>query len=76
MWRMLQTRFFVSEEAKEFYRKNGLPENGQCQFLALVDGMWTCTIHDERPDHCRRFPWNPDQLDSLDKCSYHFEKRE
>ncbi len=69
-------RFYVSEEAKEFYRKNGLPDNGQCQFLALIDGVWTYTIHHERPDHCRRFPLHPDQLEGLDNCSYYFVEKE
>jgi len=67
-------RFFISEEAREFYLQNGLPENGQCQFLAFIDGVWTCTIHAERPDHCRRFPWHPDQLSTLPRCSYTFER--
>jgi|GEM_PF-1411379 len=66
-------RFFVDEEAKEWYRENGLPENGQCQFLALVDDEWTCTIHIARSEYCRAFPWHPDNLIGLDKCSYLFD---
>ncbi|MDD1770046.1 MAG: YkgJ family cysteine cluster protein [Methanomassiliicoccales archaeon] len=66
-------RFFVDEDAKEFYRDNGLPENGQCQFLALIDGEWTCTIHTARSAHCRAFPWEPENLVGLKRCSYRFE---
>lgn len=67
-------RFHVDEEASEWYRLNGLPENGQCQYLALIDGQWTCTIHTGRSDHCRAFPWHPDNLKGLGKCSYWFEE--
>ena len=69
-------RFFVDEDAKEFYHDNGLPENGQCQFLTLKDAQWTCTIHSSRSDHCRAFPWHPDNLKGLERCSYLFEGQE
>jgi len=66
-------RYDVDEDAKEFYRKNGLPENGQCQFLALVDGLWTCTEYANRAPFCQAFPWHPDQIVGRDRCSYTFE---
>lgn len=65
-------RFHVDDDAKAWYRANGLPENGQCQFLALIGGEWGCTIHVERSAHCRAFPWHPDNLKGLDRCSYTF----
>ena len=66
-------KFPISEEAKAFYRDNGLPEDGQCPFLRFVDGRGLCIIHTERADHCRRFPWHPDQIRHLPNCSYTFE---
>jgi len=66
-------RFFVDDDAKEWYRENGLPENGQCQFLAKIDGEWTCTIHTTRSAHCRAFPWGPENLVGLRNCSYSFD---
>lgn len=68
-------RFPVDEDAREWYRANGLPENGQCQFLALIEGQWTCTIHTTRSAHCRAFPWHPDNLRGLERCSYRFEPK-
>ena len=65
--------FPITEEAREFYRENGLPEDGQCHFLYFENGKGLCTIHTERADHCRRFPWHPDQIEHLPKCSYRFE---
>ncbi|MBM4237537.1 MAG: YkgJ family cysteine cluster protein [Euryarchaeota archaeon] len=70
-------RFFrVDEEARNFYVENGLPENGQCQFLVGVDGLWTCTIHERRPPFCAAFPWHPDQVRGLHRCSYVFEEED
>jgi len=66
-------RFPISEEAAEFYRENGLPEDGHCQYQRFVDGKGLCTIHAERADHCIRFPWHPDQIRDLPRCSYRFE---
>ncbi|MDH7507934.1 MAG: YkgJ family cysteine cluster protein [Methanomassiliicoccales archaeon] len=65
-------RFEIDEEARKFYAENGLPENGQCQFLALIGGEWTCTIYSRRPPFCAAFPWHPDQLKGLPRCSYYF----
>jgi hypothetical protein len=67
-------RFNVDEDASEWYRSNGLPENGQCQYLAFIDGEWTCTTYTGRSEHCRAFPWHPDNLKGLGKCSFWFEE--
>jgi Fe-S-cluster containining protein len=69
-------RFLIHEDAREFYRENGLPENGQCQFLALVDDLRTCTMYANRASFCQAFPWHPDQIKGLDRCSYTFVSAE
>lgn len=66
-------RFLIDDNAREFYVANGLPENGQCQFLLLGREMATCTIHPRRAPFCEAFPWHPDQLKGLERCSYTFE---
>jgi hypothetical protein len=63
----------LTEEAREFFDQNGLPEDGQCQYLRFVDGKEICTLHTNRADHCRRFPWHPRQIEHLPRCSYTFE---
>ena len=65
--------FPITEEAREFYKDNGLPDDGQCQYMHFVGGKGLCTMHLDRPDHCRRFPWHPDQLKGRPNCSYYFE---
>lgn len=66
-------KFPISEEAKDFYLENGLPEDGQCQYLRFAGGKGICSMHTGRADHCRRFPWHPDQIKHLSKCTYSFK---
>jgi len=32
-----------------------------------------CTIYETRPDYCKEFPWEPDQIKNIPECTYSFE---
>jgi len=53
-------------------------KNGKCSFLIEVSNEKTeCALfHNSlRPNFCKNFPMEPENLARLPRCSYHFEVR-
>ena len=47
-----------------------------CPFLYEKDGMLLCKIHETKPDVCKIYPFNEEDVfpHTKDKCGYYFVK--
>jgi len=45
--------FFVVEDGNFYFKR----PHGYCIFLKFEDGLFTCKIHDFKPEGCKEFPF-------------------
>jgi hypothetical protein len=45
-----------------------------CPFLVEDNGLFSCSVYDQRPPSCRLFPMVPADLREVDRCAFSFAK--
>lgn len=79
----IKTRFMLPEpDTRVHYFNHGyyvrpdgvcqIESHSRCRFLEFDGTKYWCTNYDSRPSICRRFPWEPTQVN--DWCGYRFEE--
>ena len=49
--------------------------NHQCQHAEKrKGGKWICRIYEKRPDFCKAYPAEPNDIHNVKNCTYYFEK--
>ncbi|GAJ22233.1 unnamed protein product, partial [marine sediment metagenome] len=67
------------EAAKKMWTRHG--ECDRCGKCCLncphyIKEYPRCAIYETRPDFCKEFPWDPEQIKEIPECTYSFEATE
>jgi len=63
---------YAEADKKRFLRSGECNNCGVC-CIGCLHCSDICEIYETRPEACRAFPWNPDQIKENPECGYSFE---